>query len=326
MPSDTSTSPLVIEATTHQIMRGSPRIAWHQPVMGAEVLELLQPRPGATIVDATAGDGGHSLMLLPRLLPNGRLIAVDQDGEAVARARERLAEFTPIAHVVHDDFRNLPQILHTLGLSRIDGLVLDLGMSNQQLERAERGFSFSHEGPLDMRMDARQTLSAAELVNTASAEALAAILERFGEERFARRIARRIVEARRQQPITTTTQLVHVIIGALPPGSRHGRVHAATRTFQALRIAVNDELGALETCLGWLADILNPGARAVIITFHSLEDRPVKRRFAEGARDGTWTLLTKKPLHAGDEELARNPRARSAKLRAVERRSPAVGE
>ena len=300
-------------------MSGQAAAAWHQPVMSAEVLDLLAPRPGAIIVDATVGTGGHSLSILPRLLPDGRLIAVDRDETALGLARQRLIEFEPQASFIHDNYRNLPQILRQLGVLHVDGLLLDLGMSSLQVDQPERGFSFSREGPLDMRMDARDEQTAEALVNELSADDLALLLSTLGEERFARRIAQRIVQARRARPILTTTQLAHLVAEAVPGRSRHGRLHPATRTFQALRLAVNDELGALETLLGALPDLLAPGGRAVIVTFHSLEDRLVKHAFVRGMREDAWTLLTKKPARPSREETLRNPRARSAKLRAVQR-------
>ena len=298
-------------------MSAAPK--WHEPVMGTEVLEWLAPRPGATVVDATVGTGGHSLLVLPTLLPNGRLIALDRDREALDVAKNRLIEFDPQVTFVHGNYRDLPAILSRLGLTCVDGVVVDLGMSSFQVDQAERGFSFTHEGALDMRMDTTQDLAASTLVNRLSADELATILETFGEERFAWRIARRLVEARRKQPITTTAQLTQLVLSALPAGQRHQRLHPATRTFQALRIAVNDEVGALEQCLTNLRTFLRPGGRAVILSYHSLEDRLVKHAFAQGMREGWWTVLTKKPLRPTDDEVRRNPRARSAKLRAVER-------
>ena len=300
----------------------SPRstsAAYHQPVMVEAVLDLLHPRAGAVIVDATVGTGGHSLALLPRLLPNGRLIAIDRDPEVVDLARARLAEFQPLVHWECDNYRNLESLLSRLGCPQVDGILADLGVSSLHLDRADRGFSFSHEGPLDMRMDPTQGATAETLVNSLPADELAHLLETLGEERFARRIAQRIVQERSTHRMTTTKQLAQAVIRALPAGARHGRVHAATRTFQALRMAVNDELGALEALLAQLPTLLGPGGRAVILTFHSLEDRLVKRTFLEGQAQGLWTVLTKKPLRPSDDEVARNPRARSAKLRAVER-------
>ncbi len=300
-------------------MTSAPSQQWHRPVMVEEVLHYLNPKPGAVIVDGTVGTGGHSMTIAPRLLPNGRLIIIDRDGSALLHAQERLVEFESLVTSMHDSYRNIPAILERVGISRIDGLLLDLGMSSVQVDHPSRGFSFAHEGPLDMRFDPEQARTAATLVNSLSIDELTALLEQYGEERFARRIARRMVEARRTQPLVSTTQLARLVVEALPPQARHGRLHAATRTFQALRIAVNDELDALDACLSWLPEVLAPGGRAVFLTFHSLEDRVVKRACLEGWRAGQWTLLTRKPLAPRIEEAARNPRARSVKLRAMER-------
>ncbi len=289
--------------------------------MGTEMLQALAPRAGAIIVDGTLGTGGHSLMILPKLLPDGRLIGLDRDPEALEAATIRLSEFSPRITFLHDNYRRLPEALQSLGLSAADGLLLDLGMSSPQVDRGERGFSFLQDGPLDMRMNPADATTAEALVNTLPADELSAMFETLGEERFARRIARRIAEERRHTPLTTTAQLARLIAQAVPPSARHGRLHPATRTFQALRMAVNDELGALEEFLAALPQLLAPAGRAVILSYHSLEDRLVKRAFLQGSREGLWTLLTKKPLQAGDDEIARNPRARSAKLRAVEKRA-----
>jgi 16S rRNA (cytosine1402-N4)-methyltransferase len=250
---------------------------------------------------------------------------MDRDREAIEVAKERVLE-TLGPHGArqmtfhHGNFRDLPMILRHLQMPRLDGVLLDLGLSSLQVERAERGFSFLREGPLDMRMDRQQPMSAATLVNRLSGDELAHLIERFGEERFAPRIARRIVEARRQRPITTTVQLAQIVASAMPGGLRRGRLHPATRTFQALRIAVNDELGALEAFLAALQGLLAPEGRAVLLSFHSLEDRMVKQAFVKGAQAGLWTILTKKAVRPSDEERARNPRARSARLRAVKMR------
>ena len=292
---------------------------WHQPVMTDAVLEHLAPRAGAVIVDGTVGTAGHSLLIAPRLLPNGTLIAIDRDADSLQQAQQRLVEFAPQVTWAHDDYRHLGAILQRVGVSQVDGILLDLGMSSAQVDAAERGFSFLREGPLDMRMDVRQAVTAATLVNTWPAEDLVHVLQTFGEERFARRIVRRLLEARRARPLTTTTQLAELVVGAYPPPARHRRVHPATRTFQALRMAVNDELGALAACLAQAHAWLRPGGRLVVIAFHSLEDRAVKRALAQGARDGQWTVRTPKPLTPSVGEIARNPRARSAKLRAAER-------
>ncbi|MDP3767778.1 MAG: 16S rRNA (cytosine(1402)-N(4))-methyltransferase RsmH [Dehalococcoidia bacterium] len=295
--------------------------AWHQPVLVDEVLELLAPAPGQTVVDGTVGTAGHALAILPKLLPDGRLIALDRDAQALELARRRLTEFSPQAQCAPANFRDLRDALAALRIDQVDGVLLDLGVSSLQFDTADRGFSFAKDAPLDMRMDRSQDASAETLVNSLQAEELEEILQRLGEERFARRIARRIVEARRASRITTTTELARLVTSAVPPAARHGRLHVATRTFQGLRMAVNDELGALEAALAQLPALVAPGGRAVIISFHSLEDRLVKHAFAQGARDGLWRVLTKKPVQASDAEVDRNPRARSAKLRAVERLS-----
>ncbi len=293
---------------------------WHQPVMPEIVINLLQPRAGQSIVDATVGAGGHSRLVLPYLAGGGRLIAIDQDADVLILARQRLREWDPQVTYLQGNFRELPRLLSTIGVERIDGLIADLGMSSVQVDQPERGFSFLREGPLDMRMDRSQSLSAAALLRTASLDELTHVLQTFGEERFARRIAGRIIEERRHARLVTTTQLVELVIRALPASARHGRRHAATRTFQAVRMAVNDELGALERLLGSLEQLLVPQGRAVMLTFHSLEDRAVKHAFAQGQQDGIWTVLTKKPRTPSEEDIAHNPRARSAKLRAVEAR------
>lgn len=297
---------------------GGPPV-WHQPVMPEDVLRLLTPHPGMTMVDGTVGTGGHSLLLMPRLMPGGRLIAMDRDPQALQIARERLSPWGASVTFVQGNFSALADGLNEMGVSKVDGMLLDLGMSSLHVETAERGFSFVREGPLDMRMDPGQSVSAETIINRWPLDQLATMLETLGEERFARRIARGIVAERRVHPITSTTQLAALICEAVPSRFRHGRVHVATRAFQALRMAVNDELGSLQAVLERLPTVLARGGRAVVIAFHSLEDRLVKQAVVRGVREGIWQALTKKPLCPSEEELARNPRARSAKLRAVER-------
>ena len=213
---------------------------FHQPVMVRETLQMLAPRPGGIMIDATVGTGGHSLAILPHLLPSGRLIAMDRDAEALAIARQRLAEFAPHVTYVHSNFSEMGRVLNDLHLRHVDGLIADLGMSSVQVDEGARGLSFSRPGPLDMRMDRSQEITAAMLLESASEEDLATMFVTFGEERFARRIARQIVQTRRRQPVQTTTQLAELIWQAVPSGARHGRLHPATRVFQALRMAVND--------------------------------------------------------------------------------------
>jgi len=291
----------------------------HQPVMVREVVEFLAPRPGMVVVDCTVGTGGHSLAVLPHLLPDGRLIAVDRDAHALERAKQTLREFDPQTRFLHEDFRHLRDLLTRGGIARLDGLIADLGMSSLQVDDAARGFSFLKEGPLDMRMDQRESRTAADLVRRLSEAELAHVIQTYGEERWARRIAKRLVAVRRKTPIDTTTHLARIVAEAVPRQASR-RLHPATRTFQALRIAVNQELAALEELLRALPEVLGPGGRAVIITFHSLEDRLVKQAFRAQAQEDLVHVLTKKPVRPSAHETAENPRSRSAKLRVVERR------
>lgn len=286
----------------------------HAPVLPTESLELLGVRPGGFYVDGTLGLGGHSLEILRRSAPSGRLLGVDRDSESLEVAGRTLSSFASRVKLVHSDFRELPALL---GGERPDGILLDLGVNSAQLDEPERGFSFRLEGPLDMRMDRSHGETAAELVNRARERDLADLIYAFGEERASRRIARAIVSAR---PIHTTTQLASVVRRSVG-GPRH-RIDPATRTFQALRIAVNRELEGLASALETLALCLAPQGRLVVMAFHSLEDREVKTTFRGLARRG-FSLLTRKPLRPGPEELARNPRSRSARLRAILREEAA---
>lgn len=286
----------------------------HLPVLLAECLELLAVKPGGLYVDGTLGLGGHAAEVLRRSAPHGRLLGVDRDGEALARAREGLAAFGSRARFAQADFRDVPALLAG---ARADGILLDLGVSSVQLDTPERGFSFQAEGPLDMRMDRRGGETAAEVVNRAPESELADLIYRYGEEPLSRRIARAIVRARGGGRIRTTTELAEIVRSAV---ARRGpsRLHPATRTFQALRIRVNRELEGLGPALHALAACLAPGGRLAVIAFHSLEDREVKRAFRDLATRG-FGLLTKKPVRPGEEERRRNPRARSARLRAIAR-------
>ncbi len=292
---------------------------WHEPVMVNEVLEYLNPHPGQVVVDCTVGTAGHSLLIVSKLLPDGRLVIIDRDEQSLVRASERLIEFSSMVTAVHDNYRNLPAVLLACGLQRVDGVLLDLGMSSPQVDQPGRGFSFLKEGPLDMRMDQTQALTAEGWINSAAESEIADALFNCAEERFSRRIASNIARERKLNAITTTKQLADLVVRSYPASARHGRIHPATRTFQALRMIVNDELGGLEEVLQSLHAALNPGGRAVVITFHSLEDRMVKQAFRRGSDEGIWKLLKKKVVKPSDEECARNSRARSAKLRAVER-------
>jgi 16S rRNA (cytosine1402-N4)-methyltransferase len=294
----------------------------HVPVLTAEVLAFLAPQPGQILVDATVGAGGHARLLAERLGPAGHLIGLDRDETMLALARARLAESHCPVQLVHANFDRLPEVLKHLGIAAVDGVLADLGVCSDQLDDPERGFTFQQPGPLDMRMDATEGEPAAALLRRLSERDLADLFWKYGEERLSRRIARRIVETRRREPMETTEQLAQLVRRSVPR-PRGRQIDPATRVFQALRIAVNDELGALDRFLEVLPDCLKSGGRAVIISFHSLEDRRVKQAFRDRQ---FWEVLTKKPIQAGEEELRRNPRARSAKLRAARRGAkPASG-
>ncbi|MCS7240916.1 MAG: 16S rRNA (cytosine(1402)-N(4))-methyltransferase RsmH [Candidatus Bipolaricaulota bacterium] len=283
---------------------------FHEPVMLREVLEFLAPKPGKLIVDATVGTGGHAEALLAQ---GAKVIGIDQDPKSLELASQRLHGFGERFQPVRGNFRKLHDLLATLGVTKVDGIIFDLGLSSLHLSQVDRGFSFQHEGPLDMRMDPDNPMCAADLVNGLSERELARILREYGEERYAERIARAIV---RNRPIRTTTELARVVARSYPPGSY--RIHPATRTFQALRIAVNDELSALREALPQAVELLAPGGVLCVISFHSLEDRIVKHFLREQARAGRVFLYTKKPVRPSKEEVARNPRARSARLRAAQ--------
>jgi 16S rRNA (cytosine1402-N4)-methyltransferase len=287
----------------------------HEPVMLRETVDALRPRSGGLYADATVGGGGHSRAILEASEPDGRVLAVDRDPVAVAEAQRVLASYGERAMVVHGEYAELGAILQTIGAARVDGLVADLGVSSPQLDTPARGFAFGSEGPLDMRMDTTRGPSAAELLATIDERELADLLYRFGEERRSRAVARSIVRARDEGVLATTIDLRRAVVRALGP-RRQGRIDPGTRTFQALRIAVNRELEQLETLLEALPELLEDGAVAAIISFHSLEDRLVKRAFRSDSR---LAPLTRKPQQASEEEQARNPRARSAKLRAARR-------
>lgn len=306
----------------------------HISVLADETIDLLQPGPGAVFIDGTVGGGGHASLLLPRLLPDGRLIAVDKDGSALERARGRLADYGEAAVFVRGDFRHLDRIVAELGVPPVDGVLLDVGVSSFQLDEPDRGFTYNYDVPLDMRMDDRADVSAAELVNTLSHGELARVLRTYGEERHAGRIASVIVAERKRAPVETTGELVELIKRGIPARDRRTGPHPARRTFQALRIAVNDELNALTEGVRAGVDVLKPGGRIAVISFHSLEDRIVKQTFNELAdpctcptdlpvcrcgRQPSVRVVTRRPIVPKAEEVGANPRARSAKLRVAER-------
>ncbi len=286
----------------------------HESVMLRETLAAIAPRSGGLYADATAGGGGHSEALLLASAPDGRVVAVDRDPEAVEAVRRRLAAYGDRALIVHGDYAQLPEILERCGGGRIDGLVADLGVSAHQLDTAERGFSFGAEGPLDMRMDTSSGEPLSQLLERLGERELADIIYEYGEERRSRAVARSIVRAREQGELETTADLRRAVLRAF--GGKRGRIDPSTRTFQALRIAVNGELDQLAALIEALPELLNDEAVAVIISFHSLEDRLVKRAFRGDVR---FAPLEKRPIVASDEEQTENRRSRSAKLRAARR-------
>jgi 16S rRNA (cytosine1402-N4)-methyltransferase len=289
----------------------------HVPVMTAEVVQFLQPGAGGVFVDCTVGLGGHSRALLEA--GAARVVGLDRDPDALARARESLAPWSDRVDLVHADYRAIDEVLDRRDLPAVDGALADLGVSSMQFDTPGRGFSFQRDEPLDMRMDRSSGDTAADLVARSREEDLANAIFQYGEERFSRRIARALVEARRESPVDTTGRLAAIVRRAIPQRG-YSRIDPATRTFQALRIWVNRELDGLAGFVEAAARRLRAGARLVIITFHSLEDRIVKHTLrALQQRDALVQVLTKKPIVPSDEEVERNPRARSAKLRAAER-------
>jgi 16S rRNA (cytosine1402-N4)-methyltransferase len=286
-----------------------------------EVINYLNLRPGQIIIDATIGTGGHSKAILERIGPEGRLIGIDRDEDSLAVSRERLREFGDRLTLVHGNFVDINEILEDLNIRKVDGALFDLGVSSFQLEDPNRGFSFQNEGPLDMRLDRSSYISAYDLVNNLNEEEISAILWNFGEERWHNRIAHILIKERERQPIATTSQLANIVLRSIPSRYRHKhyRIHPATRTFQAVRIAVNRELEILETALNKTIEILEKGGRICVISFHSLEDRAVKWCFRQASSQGLIKILTPKPLVPQEHEIEKNPSSRSSKFRAAER-------
>lgn len=306
----------------------------HKPVLLNEVVDILLSRGGKVFLDGTVGSGGYAQAILERITPHGIVIALDKDDEAIERTRSRLNKFVLSGNLRlhHENFQNFHEVLKKEGIGQLDGAVLDLGVSSEQLEKAERGFSFLRNGPLDMRMDRRMKKTAADLVMELSEKELAETFFEYGEERFARRIADAIVKTRKTRPIRTTGDLVNVILSVLPEKEKRSRIHPATRVFQALRIKLNRELEALTGFLDVILDYLRPGGVLCIVSFHSLEDRIVKERFKSWARSCSCpretiicrcggkpkaVLITRKAIRPSEKEVAENPRARSARLRAL---------
>ena len=307
----------------------------HEPVLLGECIENLNIKPDGIYVDGTLGGAGHASAICAQLSEAGTLIGIDRDSDALTAAKERLAAFPARKLFVQDNYANIASVLEELHIEKIDGALLDLGVSSFQLDNPERGFSYMQDAPLDMRMDQSATFSAYDVVNTYSKEDLTEIISRYGEERWSSRIASFICERRKKEgPLTTTSELVDVIKAAIPASARRQGPHPAKRTFQAIRIEVNDELGQLGRAADAFCDVLAPQGRLCIITFHSLEDRIIKQHFAKRAdpcicppelpvcvcgRKADVRKVTKKPITPSAEELERNPRARSAKLRVLEK-------
>lgn len=289
----------------------------HEPVLLNETIRILDPKPGEFFIDGTLGGGGHSKAILERVGATGMLLGTDWDNDAVSRFEKENKARGKGVLIRNANYRQIPDILKKEKLPHADGLLLDLGFSSDQIESAEKGFSFQYEGPLDMRY-AKEGETAAEVVNGLREEELADIFWKFGDERFSRQIAKRIVEERRKKRILTTTRLAEVVASAFPARFRNGKVNPATKVFQALRIYVNREFENIESILGNLNECVKSGGRVAVISFHSSEDRIVKRRFNELVKAGKAEHLTKKPIAPTRDEIQRNPRSRSAKLRAIQ--------
>ena len=295
----------------------SESVVGHIPVLVKPIVESLAPKPGETMIDCTVGRGGHALAIIPFLGPTGRYIGLDVDPQNLAFAKQRLADANCKVDLIQSNFTHLPAVVQELAPEGADMLLADLGFSSNQMDDPQRGFSFQSDGPLDMRLDPHLPTTAADLVNQLSERELADLIYQFGEDRLSRRIARRIVDHRRQQPILSTSHLARLVASAYPHSQVHQRIHPATRTFMALRIAVNEELQALACLLDCLPKAVKPNGRAGIISFHSLEDRMVKQAFQKLAKQDQAQILTKKPITADEGEQAENPRSRSAKYRCI---------
>ena len=307
----------------------------HKSVLLDETIESLNIKPNGIYVDGTLGGGGHSYEIAKRLTDGGRLIGIDQDEDAIRAAKERLSEFADRVTIVRDNYCNMPKVLDELGISKVDGILLDIGVSSYQLDEAERGFTYKQDAPLDMRMDQRQEMTAKDIVNGYSEEDLYRIIRDYGEDKFAKNIAKHIVQARQIKPVETTFELDEIVKAAIPMKFRATGGHPAKKTFQAIRIELNRELEVLDESIDAMTDLLNDNGRLCIITFHSLEDRIVKTRFRKNENPCTCPpdfpvcvcgkkpkgkVITRKPIVPDEEELEENKRAKSSKLRVFERK------
>lgn len=289
----------------------------HTPVLAEEVLNYLQPQSGHIILDGTVGNGGHAMKIMEKIQPRGLLIGIDKDREILQVAKQTLSKTAGTFKLYHTDYSEVDEVLRQAGVDKVNGVLLDLGASSLQFDQAERGFSFAKEGPLDMRMDRSDGVTAQDLIRRLSERELGELLKKYGEERWSRRIARAVQREERGGGITSTRQLAAVVERVVPRGK--SKIHPATKVFQALRIAVNKELESLEIFLDKIHNYMMTGARIVIISFHSLEDRIVKKKFIERANHEVFKILTKKPVTPREAEVEKNVRCRSAKLRAAER-------
>lgn len=292
----------------------------HKPVLLREVIEYLNPWPGDTFIDATINGGGHAEAIAERIGKQGKLLGIDRDEELINRLQKHSTTLhIPHSTFIHDTFANIKDVAEAHGFTSVDGILFDLGFSSFHIEQSGRGFSFLRDEPLDMRYDTTSGISARDIINRWPEEKLREILFKFGEERYARRITRRIIEQREREPLNTTEELIEIIRKAVPGSYRRGRIHFATRTFQALRMCVNDELEHVAKGVAGAVSLLATGGRIAVISFHSGEDRIVKEFFREEERNAVLRRITKKPVRASATECQENPRARSAKLRVAER-------
>ena len=291
----------------------------HKAVMCGEILEYLKLAPGMMVVDATVGCGGHSFKILERISPGGRLIGIDRDNESLDIVKSRLKDYSDAINLIHGNFRDLDKILTIAGIDKVEAIIFDLGLSSVQLSNPDRGFSFQLEGPLDMRMDRNSFIQAYDLINNLNEEEISSILWSFGQERFHNRIAHMLVAEREKSPINSTSEVASIVMRAVPRHYRFARIHPATRTFQAIRIAVNRELEALDEGIKKAIDLLKRDGKIAVLSFHSLEDRIVKLNFRSARSEGKLTIITPKPIRPSGEERAQNPPSRSARLRVAQK-------